>query len=283
MLGKLIRNEFKNTYKALLTIFGIAVLMTAVCIITCEIIGPMDTGIQILDTIKGIVIFLYILSVIAVVLVSAIYICMRFFRSMYSEQGYLTHTLPASPIATFFVKLGVSTVWVICSVIVMILSLVSIGIWDSGVSVGEFFRTIFEHWSEAVALADKVLLETVGWNLGQFCGIIILFTLVGIISFLTYIFTSMTFGQLSDSHKVGCSIVTAIIIYILRTFVNIFGSVKVFDRVGIHILASSTSIEGTYMNLLHQAVWTLFFIFIGFTVIELVADCFIVKKHINLQ
>ena len=51
---------------------------------------------------------------------------------MYSEQGYLTHTLPVKPITLFNVKLATSFLWLVTSLALLFVSIMIIVFGASG-------------------------------------------------------------------------------------------------------------------------------------------------------
>ena len=122
MLKKLIKHEFKNTSKVMLAIYALVAVVTLLGTISFVLLKPyVESGI--VSFLSRMSLVLYVLSIFALFIVTYVYMCIHFYKSMYSDQGYLTHTLPVSPLTTFHVKLGVSLCWLICSFLVMFVSL----------------------------------------------------------------------------------------------------------------------------------------------------------------
>ena len=89
MLGKLIKHEWKAIAKPL-AIMHIALILMA-------IIGKVLLNIEVLkkaDYVWGALLMLYILAVITLEIGTQIYLAVRFYKNMYTDEGYLSFTLP---------------------------------------------------------------------------------------------------------------------------------------------------------------------------------------------
>ena len=56
---------------------------------------------------------LYVLGLFALFVLTAVYLTMRFYKTMYSNQGYLTHTLPLSTTAILNTKILTAVLWLV--------------------------------------------------------------------------------------------------------------------------------------------------------------------------
>ena len=116
MLKKLFKYEFKSTAKIMLILYAILIVTTAVGSVVLYSLDLDQAGESKLASILSVsAIVLYILAIFAVLIVMYVYLCVHFYRTMYSAQGYLTHTLPVKALAPFHVKLITSFVWMFLS------------------------------------------------------------------------------------------------------------------------------------------------------------------------
>lgn len=93
MLGKLLKYEFKNTYKLMFIIYGIMAFVTILgCIAMYSNSDPAGMTNQIQEIFFTAAMVFYVLGVFALFVVSYVYMCVHFYKTMYSDQGYLTHT-----------------------------------------------------------------------------------------------------------------------------------------------------------------------------------------------
>ena len=128
----------------------------------------------------------YLMLCVAIAVITALTIIQRFTRNLLGREGYLMHTLPVTPAQLILSKLISSMVWLLCSILVIALSL------------GVFFlcgmlnvNGIFSDWAGAVRdfrlLADilrrvlnvsgfMLLLTAIEWLATLVCSILCLYT-----------------------------------------------------------------------------------------------------------
>lgn len=127
MLKKLFKYEFKSTAKIMLILYAILIITTSVGSVVLYSLDLDQAGESKLASILSVsAIVLYILAIFAVLIVMYVYLCVHFYRTMYSAQGYLTHTLPVKTLAPFHVKLITSFVWMFLSMALMTASIVAL-------------------------------------------------------------------------------------------------------------------------------------------------------------
>lgn len=180
MLSKLLKYEFKATcriYGGLyLAILAAAALLGAFFRFPALI---SDFPIVVVTTV-------YLMLCVAIAVITALTIIQRFTRNLLGREGYLMHTLPVTPAQLILSKLISSMVWLLCSILVIALSL------------GVFFlcgmlnvNGLFSDWAGAVRdfrlLADilqrvlnvsgfMLLLTAIEWLATLVCSILCLYT-----------------------------------------------------------------------------------------------------------
>ena len=128
MLGKLFKYEFKNTSKIMFVIYGVMLFVTILgCIAMYGNSNPAGTENKLQEIFFTAAMVFYVLGVFALFVVSYVYMCVHFYKTMYSDQGYLTHTLPVNQMSIFHVKLLVSLCWLLLSLIILFLSIFALG------------------------------------------------------------------------------------------------------------------------------------------------------------
>lgn len=217
MLGKLIKHEFKDTGKVLLPL--------NLALIGVTIIGMIVLGLKIFETdniaigflIVALVLF-YILAIVALFIVTYIYLMIRFYRSMYSSEGYLTHTLPISTFSILNTKILVSVFWAFLTMLLSVASVFALIFTALGAS-GELSSVDWSYfWSEMEYVFGTSIGAVIGWGL--------LFMLISSFSGLLMIYCSISIGQLFNKYKVGAAIVTYVIIYIVLQIVSMIVSLS---------------------------------------------------------
>lgn len=118
MLGKLIKNEFRNTFSFM---FIISIGIIAMHLIF-KLIGIVEDSPNIAPMLLNVLKFLdgvYVFSMIAINGIIFTYFLIRFHQKIYLEQGYLIHTLPVKKSAITIAMLISSITW---TVVIAVLS-----------------------------------------------------------------------------------------------------------------------------------------------------------------
>lgn len=211
MLGKLTKYEIKSTAGTFLLIYA-AVLVLAVVnrILYAFNFNHMFSSSSfdlawVGNLLTGLFTGLYILMIVAMFVAVMIVVIMRFYRNMFSSEGYLMHTLPVKPWQHIVSKLLASALWMVGSVIVMCLSLV----------VLLSHREVYESFAYAIAEIAKAFAE-LEFSITPF---IIEFVVLIVISLFTYalpIYACICIGQLWKKHRV----LGAFVSYMILNFVT---------------------------------------------------------------
>lgn len=277
MLRKLFKYEFKNTAKVMLTIYGILIVATLLGSLGLST-NALQTNTTELPPIIELLFFsafmLYIFSIFALFVVTYVYVCIHFYKTMYSDQGYLTHTLPVKPLTLFNVKLATSWVWMMGSMILFYLSIFVVII---GATRGELFHEVVV--GSDFALIQGEFASVFGMTLGQFIFLMFLLLMFSCLSYLLMVFVSISIGQLFNQHKIVGAIIAGIVIYFVEqtvgTIVLLLTGGSVFDNMdGIETFADML----TTPPMIGSAI-----VSVLFTVAFYITCIVIQKRHLNLD
>ena len=126
MLGKLVKHDFIATWKlpAALDVLVIALgIMTGLLIqIIPHVEDSMGVGIFMLSFIG-----VFYIGIIAANVVTIILIVMRYYRNLYTAEGYLTFTLPVKTDMIVHSKVITGAVWMFLSYVSTIISILIAG------------------------------------------------------------------------------------------------------------------------------------------------------------
>ena len=145
MLKKLLKYEFKATgrvYGGLyLAILAVAVLMGVSFQIPALLVHTAPIAVLML---------VYMGLGVAIAVMTVLSIIQRFTRNLLGREGYLMHTLPVSNAQLILAKLIPSIVWVLCSIVVVLLSFVLFSLFGTlnSAAVSEFFHAFSRYGSE---------------------------------------------------------------------------------------------------------------------------------------
>ena len=127
MLGKLIKYEFKAVNRLMIplhlgliaiTIFGRFYVQLA---LNRPRFNDGNVWMTFADT--SLIIF-YVIALVAIALITSIYLSiLRFQKNLFTDEGYLMHTLPVSVHEQIWGKLIVTTVWIAIDTVLLILSI----------------------------------------------------------------------------------------------------------------------------------------------------------------
>lgn len=269
MLGKLYKHEWKETAKLLIPLHLILILFTIIGAIILSTDLLQNESFEML-TISCML--LYILSIFTVFIVTIVYLTIRFYKTMYARQGYLTHTLPVSTSSVINTKIVVSSLWMFIAMILTALS-VFILLW---ISVG---NTLTANAIQEICAAFP---ENFGMGFMEFMLTLFVLCIISCIASILMLFASLAIGQMFSQHRILASIVTYIVLYIIQ---QIFGTILVLIM-GIDSLqaletdaASSLDIASFYRG----SLWAGIFQSLLFGIIFFVLCHYLTRKKLNLE
>ena len=192
MLKKLLKYDFKTLIHTLLPIYGISLILAVISNIFIRInkITPifripmaLITGLSILVCI-GTVFISYIIGII------------NFYKQTVKDEGYLLHTLPVS-------KNNIITSKLISQITMEILSLI-VALITLAITINIDPTKVID--------AIKIIIEKIGdYKLSVVLALITM--LVGQITNILLVFTSISFGQKHSTNKLLYSIIYGVVIY----------------------------------------------------------------------
>ena len=194
MLGKLMKYEWKATWKLLLPMNAFIVLMSILVFIMVQMsFFDSDNGLVMMT--GTVIVFTYILSMVVISIGTAIYLIYRFYTSVYGDEGYLLHTLPVDKHHIIIAKALMSAAWVIINSIVIFLSVLFV--FSAQTEFMELIADGFEYYIDFLNDYDAIT------------GFSIVMTLIAsffsVFARILKIFACASLGQLAPNHKILAS------------------------------------------------------------------------------
>lgn len=266
MLGKLIKHEFKSTYRIFIPIYiGLALLIAAACLFI-ELLKHYNSAP--LTIISGFGIILLVFGIIFVFISPYIFLSMRFYKTTATREAYLTFTVPAETHQILLGKFIVSFAW---TVVTMILAYFSIAILFAagGAQIKDmtsFLITTFEE--------DTSLMITQIISLLLSCALSIL-----------QIFTAISLGQLVRDHRIIASLAFYTALYTVQQIVSIVVLLPFMlsgirkdlsseiDTFSTGLQSSTPTMSVLFLSIILSVVFSIAFFFLS---------KFILKKKLNL-
>ena len=211
MLSKLLKYEFKATAKMFLFMY---IGLIAIAIVNMGLTSMWGNFDGFLGVLSGLMMTFYVISIIAVFVVTIIAVIIRFYKNQLGDEGYLMFTLPVSVEKHIFSKLIASIVWLICSFIVCLLSVMIITAISAAKS--GFYGQVSAMWQQA---------QAAGVHPGAWLLCIIVFLLISMTGGVITFYCAMAIGPHITRNRLGGSILGYIIIYVIS---QIIGAVAIF-------------------------------------------------------
>lgn len=289
MLKKLIKHEWKSTSKIgvvlLLVIAGMTLFGTLGVVLPVNYIQShrLADGDEMATYLLTMTIFmsvvLYIITFVGVTYGMTIYQGVHFYKTMYSEEGYLTHTLPVTPRQLLVSKTLVAGIWYLLVGLGIILSI--------GILLGTLFVSLIDFdtvrqmrmmESEMREMLQSLRAST-SYALIHAAIYIIMAVIITPFSTMMMLFGSLTVGQLSRKYRAFIGI----LVYIGVVFVNsILGNIirGVFSVLG--MLAEDNSGLASFL-ITFGPYDTILLLNAGLAVAFYFISQYILKKKLNLE
>lgn len=224
MLGKLIKHEWKAVAKTLFFIHLAIVAMTLVGKILVSI-----KAVQKSDILTVSMVMVYVLSVIAVGIGTHIYLAMRFYKNMYTDEGYLSFTLPVKSWEHIVSKGLIAIAWMVIDGVVIFASILILAIPKQGYM--EFVNSITHANWEWLYIVEVMAAVVVG-----LCAVP-----------LTY-YVSISIGQLFKNHKMLFSVIVYVVIKNVQQVLGVVVNVIFMLPSAMGNMDDSTSASMTVVN-----------------------------------
>lgn len=266
MLGKLFRTEWKATSRWLVPLHLILLIVT--------IMGKILLSLGLFENESFVVLtFLsttfYVLLIMATGIITMVLLVMRFYKSLFTDEGYLTFTLPVTSHQLLISKIGVSCIWYLINLVAIVLS-IFILLLD-----GDTYKAFMN----AIPQLNEGLKTILGFSGIGAVIFIIVYIIIAVISSFMMFSTSICIGQLMSKHKILGSILSYIGIYmIIQTVSSIamfaFGAMTTNMN-----YASEAEVLKVYQIMMPS---TLCFLILQIAIYYTVSN-FIMKRKINLD
>lgn len=222
MLGKLFAYEWKATWKVPV---AICIYLGALTLLGCfSFISPIwNSSSTFVEVLAGFSILVYVLSLIGACIAIFVYFVVRFYKNMYSNEGYLMHTLPVKAYEHIVSKGLIFLIWSVLSCLIVIGSVILLFCTVLFTQFGGLNYTFAEFMHElsfGFNLMMRELQEVCTIPIPLLFLIIIFYAFVSLIAQLLQIYASISIGQTFKKYKVMASIVAYIGLNFMLQFIS---------------------------------------------------------------
>ncbi len=266
MLGKIMKHEFKSTYRIFVPIYiGLALLISAACLFI-QLLKHYDS--TPLTIISGFGIILLVFGIIFVFISPYIFLSMRFYKTTATREAYLTFTVPAETHQILLGKFIISYAWTIATLILAYFSIVIL-FAAGGAQIKDMTNFLF-----AIFEGDTNLMIIQIISLLLSCALSIL-----------QIFAAISLGQLVRDHRVIASLAFYAALYTVQQIVSVVVLLPFMitemgkdmsaemDTFSVSLQSGNPTMSVLFLSIILSVVFSVAFFFLS---------KFILKKKLNL-
>jgi len=280
MLKKLLKYDWKSVSGLLLILHGILLAYTLIGRIGIAFglskYGDTLTGsvTEAYGIVSGIYILIYVFFILAITVVTGVYLAARFHKNLFSDEGYLTHTLPVSPAKIMWSKILVSWAWIVIDAVFVVASIMMLVL----------FKQTFEPFKNVVCEFFSILAGVYGMQNQVLMILLILTVLAQFFGCYTMlVLFSMCLGSLFKTHKILGAVVSFFGINIILSIVStiIMFAVPGWSSTGsvsVTAAANGGFIGGGNSIFLFTFVWNL-----ALAVVFFLGSRYILSRKLNLE
>lgn len=212
MLGKLIKYDFKALNRYLIVIHAM-LLVTAIMgrfLFVKRMMKNPDSLSEAGAVIMAIGIMIYVILFMTALFGTLLMIAIYFYKNIYSDEGYLTHTLPVSKGQLLAAKTITGSVWMFADIVLVTLSV--------------FILVLYQPIIQEFKLYKDEMLTAMGFpssfGYGKIFLSVILLLVVSAVSNVVMLYVSIAVGQLFSNHRALGAIVAYFTISMIVSIIS---------------------------------------------------------------
>lgn len=235
MLGKLLKYEWKGLCSPFLILL---IVLGGTTALTCGVILTIDPRYD--ETIAWysmmaliLSIFLYYFGLIGCTLGTMLIIAVRFYKTCYTDQGYLTHTLPVSARQILNAKIIASVLiylLMLVAIVVTIFIIIQVAIYHIFSLIPGDYNELRRAFSEEFLPLLHVFEDELGISLGAYAAYLVFFVITSILANIVTILGCVSLGQLYAKHRIVGAIVAYFVVQFVMQIIGYFCSLPMYTK-----------------------------------------------------
>ncbi len=271
MVRKLFKYEAAAVWRSMLPV---EIIVLGIALLT-RFIQLFEVESTAYDIVRASAIVMLVISVIVSLIISVIVSIKRFYTNMFSAEGYLTMTLPATPTQHILVKLSVAVISVLGAVLV---SLIAVAIATMGEVLIEIFKAggyLFSRYFERLG----------GHGIAYIFELLLTVIVVGASQLLLY-YACISIGQFARKKRVLFACVAYFVYYV---FTQIMGTLFIITvsmsprwlKAVINAFADFAIMNPN--GAAHMVIWGIILFYAVQAVVFFFVSRYIIKNKLNLE
>jgi hypothetical protein len=269
MVGKLYKHEFKAWLRIMSIIYGITLAVAAML----RIAQIFESDTVYYNTIFASGVFMYIVALLVAFASPVVFGVVRFYRNLFTGEGYLTFTLPATPANHLAVKVTTAVVFSILSVLVCVGSVMIVTAGD-----------VFTELCKAADYLIRLIPADISAHLAGYCVELVFLLLV--VFFVEHLLmdTCVCIGQLFRKNRVLAAVGVYFGIYVITQVIStVFGiGMVVLEEAGVLETLYAWIEENTY-TAVHIALCGTTVLYAVLALVYYLICHWVVRKKLNLE
>lgn len=252
MLGKLLKYEWKGLWSPFLIML---IVLGGTTALTCGVILTINpkydevvTGFSMLALVLSV--FLYYFGLIGCTLGTTLIIVIRFYKTCYTDQGYLTHTLPVSSTQILNAKIIaaiLTDLLMLLAIAASILIILQVALHHiSSLMPGDYREFSREFSSMLYAFEDEL-----GISFGAYIAYFVIYFIIAALANIVTLFGCVSLGQLYAKHRVAGAIIAYFAMQFVMQILGYVCSIPMYTRM---IFTASTDSDITAFSLISPSM-----------------------------
>lgn len=278
MLGKLIKYECRDTAKLILVTYAALAIATVMGGLSFHQLNSraLWATSKLAETVFIILFAIYLIAIVGIFIGVFIYLCSRYYKTMYSAQGYLIHTLPVNPVSVLTAKLLTAFLWMFFTTVLAVLSFFIM----LGIGTGENILSEILNYNYFNNLFSTNAFRLLGMTPAFFISYLFLSLFCSILYYILFVYASMAVGQLFQTGRTGFSILAGFCFYLLKQLCGTI-ALTVTNYTGIFSVLSASSEE--MGSALRSIMLAGLFITVFLIALFYLVCVYVNKKRLNLE
>ena len=285
MLGKLLKYEWKGLRSPLLIML---IVLGATTALTCGVIltiNPKYDDVIAWYSMMALIlsIFLYYFGLIGCTLGTMLIIAIRFYKTCYTDQGYLTHTLPATTRQILNAK-------IMASILIYLIMLVAIAgtifvIFQ--VAIHHIFSLIPGEYDELRRAFSRefssILYEfedELGISFGGYIAYLVIYFIIALISNIVTVLGCVSLGLLLTKHRIIGAIAAYFCVHFIMQIIGYMCSLPMYTKM---LMADSYASDLTAFGIMSPTMNLTLLTTVILAVIMYFVNLHMMTKKLNLE
>ncbi len=277
----MVRKLFKHEILAYLRIWIPMQIILQSAALLLRLLQVISSDNRVYDIVEGTSVFVYVMSLIVSFGLVYVFSIVRFYKNLFSNEGYLSFTLPVTTSQHIFVKLIISVMFTIMTIIGMFVSFIILAAGELLFEIVRAVDYVGRDFFATLAEENANIIVHLVFYVIEFGLMMLIATMVGML--LMYCFISI--GQTFRKNR----IIGAIAVYFIYTIiVQIIGSI--FSVVFTIVLANNSFVDWINKVMNDHPFETIHAFFAIMILVELIMGAiyfavshFVISKKLNLE